>query len=343
MVVGIALLGAGFVSNFYMSGLQAVPEMKVRMVYSRTEAGAKSFAEKWRIPEWTTDMVKAVQRRDIDLVIIGLPNFLHKDATILAVEARKNVVCTKPLGRDVDEARDMLNAVKRAGVLHGYAETEVFCPAVVKAKDVIDRGGIGEVFWIRSREAHFGPHSAWFWNPKLSGGGALMDMGCHTVEAARYLFGKKNRALEAVAWGDTIVHKTEAEDNAILLVRFEGKKISQSEISWSSRGGLDLRNEIYGTKGTMFTDVTRSTPITVFTATSAGYVVEKAEIDKGWVFPVVEEPWAYGYYGEMRHFVDCVQRGEMPRETYEDGYTVNAIIDAGYRSMKTDRWEKVSE
>jgi len=342
LVVGIALLGAGFVSNFYMSGLQAVPEMKVRMVYSRTEAGAKSFAEKWRIPEWTTDMVKAVQRRDIDLVIIGLPNFLHKDATILAVEARKNVVCTKPLGRDVDEARDMLNAVKRAGVLHGYAETEVFSPAVMKARDVIERGGIGDVFWVRSREAHFGPHANWFWDPSLSGGGALLDMGCHCVAASRYFIGKDVKAVEALAWAETLFHPVKCEDNAVLLVRFEGKQLGQAEVSWSSRGGLDLRNEVYGTKGVIFTDITRGTPITVFTLESTGYVVEKAEMDKGWVIPCVDEARVYGYHEEMRHFVECVRKGEMPRENFEDGYISNVILDAGYKSMQTKKWERIT-
>ena len=74
--------------------------------------------------------------------------------------------------------------------MDGYAETEVFSPAVMKAKAFIETGGIGKILSIRSREAHFGPHSPWFWDPELSGGGALLDMGCHCVEAARYFIGK---------------------------------------------------------------------------------------------------------------------------------------------------------
>ena len=127
----------------------------------------------------------------------------------------------------------------------------------------------------------------------------------------------------------------------MLLVRFENKKLSQSEVSWSSRGGLDLRNEIYGTEGIILTNVTRQTPITVFTLKGAGYVVEKYESDKGWVFPVINEEIVYGYQEEMRHFVESVRKGEMPRETFEDGYIVNAILDAGYKSMETRKWEKI--
>ena len=341
-MIRLGLLGSGFVANFYMNGLRDVPNQEVVIVYSRTEEHARAFAERWKIPEWTTDMTKVVEKPEVDLVIIALPNFLHKEAALLACKSGKNVVCTKPLARNSGEAKEMLEAVEKAGVLHGYAETEVFSPAVMKARDVIERGGIGDVFWVRSREAHYGPHSEWFWNPKLSGGGALLDMGCHCVEAFRYFIGKDVKAVEALAWGDTLVHPIEAEDNALLLVRFEGGQLGQAEISWSSRGGLDLRNEVYGTKGVIFTDVTRGTPIRVFTLESAGYVVEKAESDKGWVIPCVDEARVYGYHEEMRHFVECVSKGVMPRENFEDGYICNVILDAGYKSMKTKKWEKIT-
>ncbi|MCD6574586.1 Gfo/Idh/MocA family oxidoreductase [Candidatus Aerophobetes bacterium] len=340
-MVRISMLGSGFTPSFFMAALKTIPGQEVKVVYSPTEAHVRRFAEKWGIPEWTTDMEKAIRRNDIDLVVVGLPNFVHKQAAIMAAEAGKNVVCTKPLARNAEEARHMLEAVKKAGVIHGYLETDVFCPSVVKAEEVIRKGGIGDVFWIRSREAHYGPHGAWFWDPELAGGGCLMDMGCHCIENARYFLGKNVKPVEVMAWGDTIVHPVDCEDNAVLLVRFEGKQIAQVEVSWSSRGGLDLRNEIYGTQGSIFTDVTRSTPIQVFSLAGSGYVVEKAEADKGWVFPVPNEAVSYGFVDMFRYFVDCIESGKTPRETFEDGYIVNLIIDAGYRSMKSGRWEKV--
>jgi len=196
------------VATFYMNGLRDVPNQEVAVNYSQGEDRAKSFAKEWRIPKWTTDMTEVVENRDIDLVVIALPNFVHKEAALLACKSGKNVVCTKPLARNAAEAKVMLDAAEKAGVLHGYAETEVFSPAVMKARDVIERGGIGDVFWVRSREAHYGPHSKWFWDPALSGGGAMMDMGCHCVEAARYFVGKDVKAVEAFAWGETLVHKT---------------------------------------------------------------------------------------------------------------------------------------
>src|SRR2546423_2156024 len=343
MNIRIGLLGSGFVSNFYMEGLRDLGGWEIPVVASPNKEHARRFAEKWGIPESTSDVEGVIRRNDLDLIVLGAPNYVHKELALKCAKAGKHVVCTKPLARNRHEAKEMLDAVRAAGVLHGYAETEVFSPAVVKAKQYIDSGGVGKVLTVRSREAHSGPHEAWFWDKELSGGGALLDMGCHTIEAARYFIGKENPVVEVIAWGDCLFHhdKTDAEDNAVLLMRFEGGQMAQSELSWTARGGLDLRNEVYGTEGVIFTDVTRETPIKVFSRPGAGYVVEKAESETGWLFPPVDEAWTYGYREEMRHFIECVRTGTMPRETFEDGYVVNCILDAAYQSVESKRWEPV--
>jgi predicted dehydrogenase len=288
-------------------------------------------------------MEEVIQRDDVDLVLIALPNHLHHPAALACAEARKHMVCTKPLGRNAAEAGEMLAAAQAAGVMHGYAETEVFSPAVMHARRLIEQGSIGQVVSVRSREAHAGPHAPHFWDPQLSGGGALLDMGCHCIEAARYFIGKEVKPVECLAWGERLYHhdKTTAEDCAVLLLRFAGGQMSISETSWIARGGLDLRNEIYGTEGTIFTDVTRATPIRAFVLGGAGYVVEKGELDTGWIFPCVDEARVYGYHEEMRHFVECVATGQTPRETFADGYVVNVVLDAAYRSMRSKKWEPI--
>jgi len=146
-----------------------------------------------------------------------------------------------------------------------------------------------------------------------------------------------------MAWGARLVHhdKTAGEDNALLVLKFASGGIGHCELSWTTKGGLDLRNEIHGSDGSLFTDVTRGTPITSFSTKSAGYVIEKADIDFGWTRPLPEEAFAYGYQAEMKHFVECVSEGAAARETYEDGYIVNRVLDAGYQSMKSARWERV--
>ncbi len=336
----IGILGCGFLATFYMQGLAEVPGQQVTVVYGRNKQKAADFAARWQIPNFVDDMESAVARPDVDMVVIALPNNIHLDATLLAAKHRKHVVCSKPLGRNVEEARQMLEAVQKAGILHGYGETQVFNPSVMSAKSLIDEGSIGRILVLRAREAHAGPHAPHFWDIEQSGGGSLLDMGCHTIEVARYLLGKNVKPVEVVAWGDTLVHtdKTAGDDNAIALVRFENGAMSQNEVSWTARGSFDLRNEVYGSEGTIYTDSTRSTPITAFVRQTNSYLLEKAESNTGWISPLPDEARAYGYHEEVRHFVRAIEKGEMPRETYEDGLIINIIVEAAYRSIREHRW-----
>ena len=342
--VSIAMLGSGFVADFYMQGLRDVNGHEVVLNYSRNRAHARQFAQRWGIAESTADLAGAIARDDIDLFVIALPNEAHLPVSLALSKARRNQVCTKPLARNRVEARRMLAAAVKSGAMHGYAETEVFAPAVVKARETIERGGIGRVIWVRSRESHSGPHRAHFWDVEKTGGGAMNDLAPHCIEAARYLFGKQDPIVEVMAWMGTLVHsaRTKGEDNALLAMKMAGGGVAHCELSWTTKGGLDLRNEIHGSDGSIFTDVTRGTPLRSFTTRSAGYVVEKADIDFGWTQPLPEEAFTYGYQAEMRHFVECVRAGRPPRETYADGYAVSCVLEAGYRSARTRRWVRVS-
>src|SRR4029077_1016697 len=110
------------------------------------------------IPESTTELNQLIKRDDIDLYVIAVPNEEHLPVSLALSRAKRNQVCTKPLARTPQEAYAMLKAARRSGALHGYAETEVFAPCVVKARQVVAQGGVGKVLWVRSRESHGGPH-----------------------------------------------------------------------------------------------------------------------------------------------------------------------------------------
>jgi predicted dehydrogenase len=341
-MVKIGMLGSGFVADFYMDGLRDVPGAEVVANYSRSDERAKEFGRRYGINRNYTSMEELCADSNVDMVVIGLPNFLHLPAVRVAAAAKKAIVCTKPLARNGAEAAEIVNLVRKAGVMHGYAETEVFSPDVMRARDMIEKGAIGGVLTVRAREAHSGPHAPHFWDAETAGGGALLDMGCHTVEAARYFFGKENRIKDVFAWGATLVHrdKTKGEDNAVLLLRLEDGRTSLTEASWTAKGGMELRNEVYGTKGRIVTD-TSSTRVKAFIEESAGYLMEKADAATGWVFPIPDEARVYGYQEEMRHFVECYASGKQPREDFVDGYIVNSVLDAAYKSMKSGHWEPV--
>jgi len=340
--VSLGLLGSGFVADFYMAGLRDVPGAHVVANYSRSAERAREFGERHDVPRQYTDVEHLCRDDEVELVVVGLPNHMHLDAIRAAAAAKKAIVCTKPLARTAQEAAEIVRVVAEAGVMHGYAETEVFAPNVMRARRMIEEGAIGEVISVRAREAHSGPHAPHFWDAETAGGGSLLDMGCHTIEAARYLFGKDVPMTEAFAWGATLSHqdKTTGEDNAVALIKFANGGISVTEASWSMKGGMELRNEITGTEGRLVTD-SMATPVHGFISNPAGYLMEKADAETGWVYPIPEEAHAYGYEEELRHFIQCYRDGVQPRETFVDGYIVNAALDACYRSMKSGRWEPI--
>jgi predicted dehydrogenase len=339
----ITMLGTGLIGRFYTMTLHRQRGAdRVHTVFSPTEAHVSSFAAEFDIPEWTTDMAEAINDPETDIVVVGLPNHVHREAVLLAADAGKPVLCTKPLARNAREAWEILEAVEEAGVFHGYLEDLVYTPKMLKALQFVKNGAVGRVLWVRSRETHGGPHGAWFWDMEKAGGGAIVDMGCHCIEIARNFVGKGNRPVEAMCWADTLVHPISGEDHGIGLIRFESGAVGQFEVSWAFRGGMDLRDEVSGTEGTIWIDHFLRTGLELFTAAGRkGYVSEKAEGETGWLFPVGDEVHELGYPDMFDDMLNALDSGQEPMETFYDGYVVNAIMDACYRSAESKRWEPV--
>jgi len=339
----ITMLGTGLIGMFYTMTLHGNRSRdQVEVVYSRSDQRAKEFAGEWNVPRWTTNLAEAVKDPATQVVVIGLPNNLHEQAAILAAQAGKAVLCTKPLGRNAAEAKRMLDAVEKAGVFHGYLEDLVYTPKTLKAYDSVKNGALGKVLWARSRETHPGPHSDWFWDKEISGGGAIVDMGCHCIEISRNFIGKDVRPAEVMCWADTQVHPIAAEDSAVGLVRYANGAVGQFEVSWTFRGGMDLRDEVSGTEGTIWLNHWLRTGMEMFTAEGeTGYVSEKAESETGWLFPVGDEVGALGYVEMFNDMLNAIDAGRQPMETFYDGYVVNAIMDAAYLSIESKKWEPV--
>lgn len=337
------MLGSGFISEFYASAIQGQRNSDtIVSVVSRNEENVKKFAEKYGCDHWSTKMDDTINHPDVDLVCIGLPNFLHEQAVLKCAKAGKGVICTKPLGRNAKEALKMLKAVEEAGVFHAYLEDLVYTPKTLRTIESIQQGAIGKVLWARSRETHPGPHSDWFWDKDQAGGGAILDLGCHCIEIARCFIGKENKPIEVVCWADTQVKPIEAEDHAIGLVKYANGAIGQFEVSWAFRGGMDLRDEVMGTDGTVWLNHFLRTGFEMFTASGqSGYVAEKAETDSGWIFPLGDETQDLGYNHMFRDVFSAYENGTQPKETFYDGYVVNAVMDAAYLSAKTKRWEPI--
>jgi predicted dehydrogenase len=320
----IAMLGSGFIGRFYADALQGYRSKdKVVSIYSRREESAKKFADDYQCAHWTTQMEEAIAHPDVDIVCIALPNNLHEAAVMLCCKHKKAVMTTKPLGRNAAEAKRMLLAVEEAGIFNGYLEDLVYTPKFIKASASVREGALGRILWAKSRETHPGPHSEWFWDIEQAGGGCILDLGCHCVEITRSYIGKDIKPVEVMCWADTQVKPIDAEDHAIGLVKYENGAIGQFEVTiWINsflRTGFD-----------MFT-----------TGKGGDYIAEKAESNTGWLFPVGDELNELGYNHMFMDMFNAKEKGVDPKETFYDGYVVNAILDAAYKSAKTKLWEPV--
>jgi predicted dehydrogenase len=339
----IAMLGSGFIGRFYADSILGQRSRDtIVSIYSRREESAKKFANDYHCHHWTTDMEESIAHPDVDIVCISLPNNLHEKAVLLCCQHKKAVMTTKPLGRNAAEARRMLDAVEKAGVFNSYLEDLVYTPKFLKAHESVKNGALGRILWAKSRETHPGPHSEWFWDLEQAGGGCILDLGCHCVEIARCFIGKDIKPVEVMCWADTQVKPIEAEDHAIGLVKYENGAIGQFEVSWTFRGGMDLRDEVMGTEGTIWINNFLRTGFEMFTTgKGADYVAEKAESNTGWLFPVGDEVNDLGYNHMFADVFRSLESGKQPKETFYDGYIVNSILDAAYKSAKTRLWEPV--
>src|SRR4051794_9588931 len=140
--VNLGVLGSGFVAEFYMDGLRDVPGAHVVANYSRSAERAADFGRRHDVPRQCTEVEALCADDEVDIVVVALPNHLHADAVRTAAGAGKAIVCTKPLARNSGEAAEILQIVNDAGVMHGYAETEVFAPNVMRARTMIEEGAI---------------------------------------------------------------------------------------------------------------------------------------------------------------------------------------------------------
>ncbi len=299
---------------------------------------AERFAAERGIARAFADYRSLLDLDEVDLVVLGLPNDLHCEATCLAAAAGKHVVVEKPMAPSLAECDRMIAACEQAGVMLGYAEELCFAPKYVRLKRLVDEGALGKVHLVKQSEKHDGPHTAWFFDTRRSGGGVTFDMGCHAIEFFRWILGdaagNKGRIRSVYAQMGTHVHgdRTDGDDEAILLLTFDGGAVGLAEESWTKPGGMDDRAEVFGSEGQAYADVLYGNALRAYSRRGYGYAVEKAGSTAGWSFPIYEEIWNYGFPQEMAHFVDCVRRGAAPREDGRDGRAVVEAVHALYAS-----------
>ena len=334
----VAMLGAGFIADIHLESFaRFVPDAQITAIFSRTAEHAERVARHWSIPQWFTDVDELIAKADCEVVDICLPNFLHHRVVIAAARAGKHVIIEKPLCVTLEEADDMIAVCREHGRKLMYAEELCFAPKYERVRHLVKEGAVGDIYMLKQLEKHSGPHSDWFWNVDQSGGGVLMDMGCHAFGWFRWMLGGSPVVKSVWATMDTVRHKerTRGEDNTICVVEFEHGVIGLAEDSWAKPGGMDDRIEVYGSKGVSFADLFRGNSASTYSEEGYNYAAEKAGTTQGWTYTIFEEVFNQGYPHELQHFITCVREDRQPLVTGEDGRAVLEIIYAAYASART--------
>jgi predicted dehydrogenase len=337
----VALLGAGFIAEIHIEAYHRfVPDAEVVAVYTRKPQRARAFAKKHRLPQAFEDLEAAITDSGCDVVDVCLPNFLHHRAVLAAARAGKHVIVEKPLALNLAEADQMIAACRSAKRKLCYAEELCFAPKYERVRKLVNEGAVGRIFQMRQCEKHSGPHSDWFYDIKQSGGGAIMDMGCHGLAWFRWMLGGRPKAVSVQAHlqgGLIHAQRTRAEENSLVMVEFADGAVGVAENSWAKHGGMDDRVEVYGTGGVIYADLFMGNSALTYSERGYGYAMEKAGTTKGWSFTAFEEAFNQGYPQELKHFIECIRENKEPVVTGEDGRAVLEIVMAAYASAGAGR------
>ena len=334
----------GIVGSKFSATLHA--QAYARNPYAQIAAAASlgpelpDFCKEHNIPSPYRDYRDMLEKSELDLVDVCVPNFLHKEVTVAAAEAGRHVITEKPMATTLEDADAMLEACANGGVKLMYAEDWVFAPALRRAEAICAEGAIGDILYIKAKETHSGSHSPFAQTIEFCGGGSMIHLGIHPIGFVRWF--KKAEVVEVVGktsgGGMQNLKHThmEGEDWAAGILTFQDGTFALVEGNYVTVGGLDDVVEIYGTAGVMKINLSQGSPISVYSSGGYSYAIEKTDTTKGWTRPAVDEEWSLGFPDEISHFVDCVRldRDPMPGVRGEDGRTALEIVMAIYKSAR---------
>jgi predicted dehydrogenase len=378
--LNVALIGYKFMGKAHSQAwrtvgrffdLTAEPVMKV--VVGRDATAVAEFAKRWGWESSSADWREAISRKDVDLVDVSTPGYTHRDIAVAAAEAGKHVWCEKPLTFTVKEAKEMLAAVRKAGVKHMVNFNYRRCPAVALAKKMIESGDLGEI-----RHARFTYLQDWLVDPNFpmnwrmradaAGSGAHGDLGAHSIDLARYLVGEigevvgtkktfiTERPAEGTSHGLTAVagegtEKVTVDDASLFLAKFTGGALGSFEATRLAPGRKNFnRFEINGSKGSLvwcFEDLNfldfystedpqdrRGFRRIIATEGSHPYAA-------AWWPPGHMLGYDHSFANAAADLVNAIAEGKNPSPCFKAGAQCVAVLEAVDKSVGSGKWEKV--
>lgn len=341
--VRVLLAGAAFAADLHADAYSRIRDkVEIVGIVDKNPERIKALADRYGFTGCTAydDIDVAIAQADCDLVDICLPNFLHAEVAIKALKAGKHVISEKPVATTVEDAQLVIDTAEQCGKKVYYAEDWLGSPALNKALELIEKGGIGELKFIRARECHSGSHSPFAQTIAYCGGGVMMHLGIHPVCFLLALKNNRWKTLTALTSGggsENLIHKgMEGEDWAGAMMRFEDGMTAVLEANYVTAGGMEDSIDFYGTEGCLHVDLTFSSALHGFSIPGFDYTVEKAEVTTGWSRPAVDERYNLGYVAEIAHFVDCAAKNVDARVGLRgvDGLESVKVINLIYKSAR---------
>jgi predicted dehydrogenase len=380
--INIALIGYKFMGKAHSNAYRQVSHffpgkltLRLKVICGRDRAGLEAAARQFGWEEVETDWRRVVERKDIDVVDVSSPGYLHAKMAIAAAKAGKHIICEKPLANTVADANKMLQAVERAGVKHMIMHNYRKIPAVVLAKKMIEDGRIGKIYhyhgaylqdWIMDPEFPL----VWRLEKKLAGSGALGDIGSHAIDLARFLNSElasvtsqmttfiKERPLPAgggaTTWGakgKTGKGKVTVDDDTNFLARFRNNSVGVFESSRFCGGRRNYNTfQVYGSKGSVAFNLERMNELEIYDSTDkpGDQGFKTINVTEA-VHPYVGAWWPSGHIIGYEHtfvhaihdFLVALEKDKMPSPNFKDGVKNQTVMEAIERSAKSGKWEKI--
>jgi len=328
-----AVIGCGAIAQHcHLKGYAAHPDVSLVAAADIAQARLEEAKAQFKVRNVYLHYEEMLEKETPDLVSVCTPNYLHVDCVLRAAERGCHVLCEKPMALTLEDAENMIAAVRTNDVRMMLGFTHRFLKGNQAAKQIIDKGSIGRPFMIRVRFAHEGPEpdwamSEWFYVPQKAGGGACLDMGIHAIDLCQFYLGPVKSVQANIK---TIVKDIQVDDNAVLLFEFTSGALGYVEAGWTSKPGF-LGCEIYGTEGTLIVDYTHGLQL-IHGRSSAAQVAKTGESEK-----IDVDVTAGGWDVEIEHFVDCIRNKTPFLAGPAEGLSSLRVALAGYESSKTGR------
>jgi len=327
--IRIGLLGTGIIiRDYHMLTLQNHPQAEVVVVGNLHAESLNRLATDFNIPKTYTDFTEMAADPDIDAVVNGLPNYLHAPVTIQMLATGKHVLCEKPMAMSVAEGEQMVEAARQADRKLMIAHMWRFDREILWLRELVTSGKLGKIFKAKSHAIWLyegPPPESWFVKPGLAGGGALADMGVHSLDTLRFVLGNA-RPTKVFANVGTYFEDIELDDTATLLLEFEGGITALVEAGWYHlyADGLEGYTQVYGTKG-----YARVLPSEVHTHVGGMWSITHPQMPKRKTqvdFPM--------YQAQTDYFLDCILNNKEPIPGGADGLWTLRMLEAAYRSAE---------